>query len=306
MFDNRFRPELIQKHFHDLCLKSKAMKKSPLKNLVLVLAIAFLGYGCNKEKEEVDYDTQSSQDNAQAENILNEINEIADQAVEDGLLSTHRFASGNNFLSSCGSITVTVDSTDSSGTATIDFGTHFCKGIDTKFRKGKITVSFTGPYREAGTVITIAATNYFVGYDSAYATKVNGQRTVTNNGTNGNGNLSYSIQANATLANYLNEQMTWSSTRNREWTAGVATSAWNDDEYLITGNASGKSFGGVNFSASITEALHVKLNCRWITEGTFSLTPENKEPRTLDYGDGACDNDATVTIKDKTYNITIR
>jgi len=284
------------------------MKKSLLTIFGIVLISTLIFDGCKKEdKEEVDYDTQSSVDNAQVENILNEMNEIADQAVEDGLLSTHRWGSGNNnLLSSCGSITVTVDSTDSSGTATINFGNHFCQGIDTKYRKGLITVSFTGPYREAGTVITIAATNYFVGYDSAYATKVNGQRTVTNNGTNGNGNLSFSIQANATLANYLNEQMTWSSTRTREWIAGASTSAWNDDEYLVTGNASGKSFAGVNYSASILEALHIKLNCRWITEGIFSLTPENKEPRTLDYGDGTCDNDATVTIKDKTYNITLR
>jgi len=282
------------------------MKKSLLTFSLIAFAIGIIG--CKKDsKEEVDYDTQSSVDNAQVENIMNEMNEIADQAVEDGALSTHRFGSGSTgLLNFCGTITLTVDSTDSSGTATIDFGTHYCQGIDTKFRKGIISVSFTGPYREAGTVITITATNYFVGYDSTYATKVNGQRTVTNNGTNGNGNLTYSIQANATLTNYLNEQLTWNSTRTREWVQGESTSTWFDDEYLITGSANGKSFGGVNYSAAIGTALHVKLSCRWITEGTVTLTPENKEPRILDYGDGSCNNDATVTIKDKTYNITLR
>jgi hypothetical protein len=287
------------------------MKKSPVLtiSIFLIIVLGFFSYGCKKEKEEVDYDTESSKDNAQAESIMNEINEIADQAVEDGILSTHRLGSGSSSLfTSCGTITVTIDSTDSSGTASIDFGDHFCKSPnDSKYRKGLISVSFTGPYREAGTVITITATNYFVGtIDSTSATKVNGQRIVTNQGMNGNGNLYYSVTANVTLVNYLNELLTWSSTRSREWIAGEPTSAWNDDEYLITGGATGKSYAGVNFTMSIIEALLIKPDCRYITKGKFTLTPENKEPRTLDYGDGGCDGDATVTIKDKTYNITLR
>jgi hypothetical protein len=284
------------------------MKNSLRAISAFVFTLLIFSYGCKKEKDEVDYDTQSSVDNAQAESISNEINEIADQAVEDGILSTHRWSPGSNqLLTTCGTITVTIDSTDSSGTATIDFGTHFCKSlIDSRYRKGLISVSFTGPYRKSGTEITITATNYFTGIDSSSATKVTGVRTVKNEGRNGNSNLYYTITSNVTLVNYLNEQLTWTSSRSREWTAGESTSAWNDDEYLITGSASGRSYGGVNFSMSIIDALHVKLNCHWITQGKFSLTPENKEARILDYGDGTCNGDATVTIKDKTFEITLR
>ncbi|MCX6275246.1 MAG: hypothetical protein NTV09_08565 [Bacteroidetes bacterium] len=282
------------------------MKTIYYTSFALLFALAIITTGCKKEKEE-DYDTQSSQDNAQSENIFNEINEIADQAVEDGQLSTHRFGSGESgLLTSCAMITVNIDTTDGSGTAIIDFGSHFCQGNDAKFRKGQINVSFTGAYRNAGTVITMNAINYFVGYDSSYATKVNGQRVVTNNGLNSSGNPNFSIQANATLVNYLSQQMTWNSTRNREWIAGDSTTSWVDDEYLITGSANGKSFAGVNFSALVTQALHVKLSCRWITEGKFTLTPEGKPERYLDYGNGTCDGDATVTIGDKTYQVTLR
>jgi hypothetical protein len=273
-----------------------------------LLVLAFFCYGCKKEKDEVDSDTQTSVDNAQAENIMNEMNEIADQAVLDGDISTHRDGNGSNSVfTTCAAITVSIDSVNGSGTASIDFGSHFCQGHDTKYRKGLITVSFTGPYRNTGTIITITATNYFVGYDSTYATKVNGQRVVTNNGLNSNNNLNYSITASCTLVNYLNEQLTWNSTRNREWTEGDSTTSWTDDEYLITGSGSGKSFGGVNFTVSIIEPLLVKLSCpKWVTSGKVSLTPENKEARVLDYGDGTCDNEATVTIKDKTFEVTIR
>jgi len=283
--------------------------KNPLYQITMfLLLLVFFGYGCKKEKDEVDADTQTSQDNAQAENIMIEINEIADQAVIDGDISTHRLGYGsNNMFSVCALITTTIDSANGSGTASIDFGPYFCQGHDTKYRKGLITVSFTGPYKDPGTVITIAATNYFVGYDSINPTKVNGQRIVTNNGLNSNNHLNYSIQANVTLVNYLNEQLTWSSTRNREWIAGDTSSSWTDDEYLITGTGSGKSFGGVNYTLTIVEPLHVKLDCpKWITGGTFSLTPENKEARILDYGDGVCDTYATVTIKDRVFEITLR
>ena len=284
------------------------MKNSLYQITMAFLVIVFFGYGCKKEKDEVDADTQSSQDNAQAESIMIEINEIADQAVLDGDITTHLSGFGSNSMfSTCASITSTIDSADGSGTANIDFGPHFCQGHDTKFRKGLITVSFTGSYRDSGTVITITATNYFVGYDSINPTKVNGQRIVTNKGLNTNNHLNYSIQANLTLVNYLNEQLTWSSTRNREWIAGDTSSSWTDDEYLITGTASGKSFGGVNYTVTIIDPLHVRLDCpKWITAGTFSLTPENKEARILNYGNGTCDNLATVTIKDRTFDISLR
>ncbi len=281
------------------------MKKYLQLGSIAFFAFALITFGCKKQKEE-DYDTQSSGDNAQSESVFNEMNEISDQAVEDGHLSTHRFGQEEGSLLSCATITLNIDTVLGSGTAQINFGSSYCQGFDTKYRKGLINVSFNGFYRDSGTVITISAVNYFVGYDSLYATKVNGMRTVTNKGRNASGHLNYSISAHGNLVNYLNQQMTWNSTRTREWIAGDTTASWTDDEYLITGSADGQSFAGVNFTAEITQALHVKLNCHWITEGKFSLTPEGKPARNVDYGNGTCDGDATVTIGDKTYQITLR
>jgi len=283
------------------------MKKYFNLTSTFLLVLALVASGCKKEKEE-DNDTESSRDDAQAESIFSEINEIADQAVIDGQLSTHRFGTGGgSFLTSCATVTVTIDSLNGSGNAVVDFGTHFCLGADSKYRKGAITVSFTGPYRNPGTVITMTATNYYVGHDSTSATKVTGERKVTNNGLNLSGHLNYSIEVNATLVNYLNQQMNWHSTRNREWIAGDTTAIWNDDEYLVTGSANGKSFSGTGFSASITQALHVILGCQWrIVEGKFTLTPEGKAARNFDFGDGTCDVNATVTIGDKTYEVNLR
>jgi hypothetical protein len=297
---------MLLSKIRSLLLNSEIMKKYFRNSAALLIGIAVLSFSCKKEEKE-DADTDSSKDNAQAESIFTEINEICDQAIEDGTLSTHRtgFPDGSLFTT-CASITVTIDSVNGSGSATIDFGNYYCMGPDSKFRKGHLSVSFTGPYKDPGTVITINATDYYAGYDSLNATKVIGERIITNNGPDSLGHLNYSVAVNATLVNYLNEQMNWHSTRNRVWIAGDTSVTRTDDEYLITGSSYGRSFSGVNFNSSVTQALHVKGDCRWITEGAFTLTPTDNPVRTLNYGNGNCDGEATVTIGDKTFDITLR
>jgi hypothetical protein len=81
-----------------------------------------------------------------------------------------------------------------------------------------------------------------------------------------------------------------------------------DDEYDITGSASGTNRIGKNYAILIDNdnPLHVKVGCRWIVSGKVNITPEGKPGRLVDYGTGACDNDATVTINSRTFNIKLR
>jgi len=93
--------------------------------------------------------------------------------------------------------------------------------------------------------------------------------------------------------------------RNREWIAGLETPAfvW-DDEFLITGFCSGTNRDGVEYSHTIVEPLLRIMSCRWIVSGTVEmLTGENLA--ILDYGDGECDNIATITIDGETTEITL-
>jgi hypothetical protein len=99
--------------------------------------------------------------------------------------------------------------------------------------------------------------------------------------------------------------MTWTSQRSREWIAGESTPLnWADDEYLISGTANGTGFNGNTFNVTITQALHIALNCRWIEEGKLEFTPSGKPTRYLNYGSG-CDALATVTINGIVFNITL-
>ncbi len=105
--------------------------------------------------------------------------------------------------------------------------------------------------------------------------------------------------------------MTWNSQRQREWIAGDTTTGltlqdYSDDIYSITGSADGSTFEGVSYTANITQALIVQVGCRWIQAGTFDLTPVGLATRSFDYGSGACDDDATLTVNGATIPIKLR
>ena len=136
--------------------------------------------------------------------------------------------------------------------------------------------------------------------------QITGTKTITNNGSNTEGHLNFSITVNGHLINTKGETMDWSSVRNREWISGINTPLnFGDDEYVITGSASGTNFEGNSFTVNITHGLHVE-HCAYITEGSFDLTPTGKPTRTLDYGNGDCDANATLTVNGKTFNIILR
>jgi type VI protein secretion system component Hcp len=169
-------------------------------------------------------------------------------------------------------------------------------------------------------VITIAATsanNYYVSYpgDTIHWIKVTGTHVVTNHGHNSNGHLWYDVNVNGTLYNNSGATMTWTSQRTREWVSGDTTPTWLDDQYSITGTASGTSFEGVHFTVAIDNSnpLFVDLTCFAqhlysckITKGKFSLTPDGKPTRYLDFGTGACDNAAVVTVNGYSFTVYVR
>lgn len=254
---------------------------------LLLLSATLIVSGCKKDKDEdLDTETQSSSDNFLVEsNVNDELKEVDAAAT-------------NSQLGKAGPV-ITIDSTSSPKKMTIDYGTStLC--ADGKIRSGKINVTWTGRYRETGTVITIVPENFFQN-----GNKVEGTKTIENKGRNTAGNLYYTVTVtNAKVTKADAKVRTWNATRNREWIAGESTAAWNDDVYLLTGNASGVNANGLNYSSNITTALRVDLSCQYrITTGVVELIPQGKRTRTVDYGNGVCDNTITVTIGNKSYTI---
>lgn len=261
--------------------------------IVLIASIGLVFTGCRKNDRDNDKDTTSARDNFAAENafagIFKSIGEYADSSA----------------LIRVGCAIYTVDSVGTSSwpkTLTIDFGTSNCMCADGNLRRGKIIASFTGRYRDSLTVITISTVNYYHNNNFVQA----GTHTITNNGHNASGNLSYTINVQSASVITSNGTVSWNSYRTREWIAGESTlSNPMDDVYSIIGTGNGTSVNGNTFSLTITDPLIVALNCPYIKQGKLTLSPPNLSERMIDFGGGSCDNNATVTINGVVYEITM-
>jgi hypothetical protein len=268
--------------------------------VMIMLAMAISFSSCKKDDDPADTDTSVVADNALAERYFDDVKDISDQAFE-GNTVTYK---GEDFseaalITPCA--TITIDTTASPSLITVDFGTVNCMCNDGRNRRGKILVSYTGKYRDAGTIITITFDNYFVNDHQVLGTK-----TITNNGLNLDGNLSYSINVQGSIVKPNGGgTIQWNSNRTREWINGSGTFTWLDDQYLIRGSASGSSAAGTPFTMLILTPLQKNIGCRHFVSGVLEFTITGKPTRTLNYGTGTCDNDATVTINGISYAIKL-
>lgn len=263
----------------------------PTKFLFLIGLVAFSLTACRKDKDDdpVDFDYTSASDNARAEDVFNDMLAQVDKAVDD-----------NGLRDACDP-QVTFDTTTSPRTLTLDFGDVNCTASNGRQRRGRILVTYTGRYRDAGTVITITPEEYYVNDNL-----VTGVKTVTNLGYNENDQLSFAISVNGAITA---ADGSWTAThtaaRTRTWIEGASTPELSDDVYLIIGGGSGVNRNGLPYTTAITQALRVALNCPFITAGTVQVTPASGIVRTIDYGNGACDGTFTVTVNGNTFTVTI-
>jgi hypothetical protein len=190
-----------------------------------------------------------------------------------------------------------LDTANSVKTVTVDYGNTNCDCNDGKRRRGKIVTTFTGQYMAPGTVISHTPVDYYVN-----DIRFDGTKTVTNMGLNTNGQPYFNVQIDGTATNTDGVVLTYTSTRVRTWVLGYTTLANRyDDEFNITGTATGTFSNGGGYSALTTSPIHVKFGCGLPVSGTLEITPQNKPVRTVDYGQGNCDSQFTVTVNGNTY-----
>lgn len=265
-----------------------SIMKNTIAFLIIVLAANLVS--CNKEKEDtLGYGIAS--DNNTAENLFSDMFKVVDNVS----LNTPEIRED---LIACID-TIIIDTVSNPKTILIDFGTDDCEGNDTRVRKGKLLVKYTGRYREVGTTITIIPDNYSV---NGYA--IQGEKRIENLGYNSNGKLHFSISANGTVTAPGNAwRISWTANRTRTWVEGQNTLTWLDDVYEITGNGSGVNRNGISYTTTITQALRAKLSCTWLVSGSITLQPQDYDTRYIDFGNGTCDNGFTVTVNNETYQL---
>lgn len=294
----------------------KKIQKTITITLSTILVVGAF-YSCKKYK--LNRKTTTSEDQATAQAMFDDVYNVVQQNADQNQDSLHRTTEvQTTYGNTCGSVTITPGGNTYPKTMTVDFGSTNCEGIDGVNRRGKVIAVFSGPYRQSGTTITITTDNYYV---NDY--KVDGTKTVTNNGQNSSGHTTYSIQVDGTVTSPDNTySIDWHSTRTREWVEGENTNFFTpdgsggimglagitDDAYDITGSGHGTNQDGRTFTVTITEALHWQF-CSYvgeITKGKLEIQPEGLKKREVDFGDGNCDNEANVKIGNRTYTVHLR
>lgn len=268
--------------------------------LCVICGILFFT-GCRKSDRDTDVSLKTAYENVVAENLFNDLfRQVHILAINDSLLNkTHVDTVAENCVSGIGI-------SDSTGvfpvTFTIDFGkTNSSPCSDGRVRRGKIIAVFSGRYDAALTTITVNTDGYYVG-----DIRVDGKSVFTNRGRNSNGYMLFAYDAQNWVVSNDTMKVTWKSTGTYEWAAGENLyQDYSDDIFQYKANLTGVNTVGLSFTGETMTYLKAAMNCKWITNGTQKITPENRSPRTINYGDNSCDSKAKITLNGVDYEITM-
>jgi hypothetical protein len=283
--------------------------------IAILIATLMVTSSCKKLDTISSDELNIAQDDALADNTFTDIQSIGDQAYSNEASSKKSASAASDSSMLPPSAQITID-TANNKTITIDFGTGYTCS-DGRTRKGKIIITFSGPYWKTGTMITHTTDGYEVdGY------KVLGTKTVTNKGWSNyeptvypGGYIKYDIHVAGKIVKPAGDTIVWNSDRIRKWIYGYGILSyykWRDDVYALSGTISGKRANGVTYTGEIKEDLVKPLIYPYIIKGSLEIVTSKGNTISINYGDGdwkkplTWDNKATVTVNDISKEITLR
>ena len=275
------------------------MKK--LKNSFLImsiLAISFSFSSCEKDVlENPANNLTTATDYTTMVGIL-ELTDIDDATEGDALKSAAELDFGPCFV-------VTIHENESEDfwprSWTFSYADEVCVDCFGNTKLGSVHVFLTDFWKNEGSSRTITFEDF-----SINGNKLEGTRNILNTGFNDLQNLTFerSFQ-DASYSRGDTATMSWDSNRNVEMIAGFETFLAADDEYMVSGGASGTNFEGKVFTVSITDELHYKKCSLFPVAGAISIEVEGESAIYINYGDGECDNLAEQTVDDVITEITL-
>lgn len=270
--------------------------KRILTSSVLLFAAALVFNGCKKD-EPADTETVTATDNSICENefmrLMPTVNSIA--IDESGV---HRNGSGNHVASSCPNVYVPDSTMPYPRHMYIDYGTGCTDPVDGKVRKGQIICTVDRPYDSLGAVITISFDTFMVG-------AIQFEGTVTLERTGANSFTQTIVNGKCSKAGSTPWTILFDAARTITFTSGASVST---DPQIITisGTNSGTDRNGNTWTSTITTPIVRDLGCTWLKSGVMVVTPAGKSDRTIDFGDGTCNDKATITIDGNTFEFTMQ
>lgn len=267
-----------------------------IRNIQVLAALFVLGLGtlsvvgCNKDDDNTTENTEYAEDQARLISAFNDLDIIPIRAL----------AGGASSLAACA--TINIDTTGALDAMTIDFGQQNCLCFDGKYRRGKLIVYYSGDYKDSMHYRRVEPNNYFLN-DS----KIVGTKEVTGRGLDNFNRYYYSVTYSGEVytPDPREGSVEGSGNYTYAWTAGLATTPVHDDVFEIDGVGEMRRNTGQKYTTEILQPLEMSMDCNWVRSGVIRITPEDATRRSMDYGDGACDDRASVTVNGSTRDVLI-
>jgi len=271
-----------------------------IKNLFLGLTLSMFILSCSNDDNNASSEMSEAKVSAKIDMATEDVAKIAEDQYA---LQANPGAGKNDFetqdLPECASVTVQL--TDNSWTRTVVFDN--CTLPNGNVLDGTIIVSGSLNFDTPSYTISYS----FVDFHHNNIL-IEGNRTVVR-----------TLQSTATLAAVhpvatMNIDMTVTfpngnvhhrvGNRVREMIEGFGTPLiWADNVFSISGSWT-TTFPAGTQTSTITTPLRVRANCPNIVSGVVTIV-RNNNTAILDYGNGECDNQATLTINGNTTTITL-
>ncbi|MES2515319.1 MAG: hypothetical protein V4580_14295 [Bacteroidota bacterium] len=284
------------------------MKRNSIISSLLIVSSVIALNSC-KKKTEVDNESQSVVDNAICEQQFMAIQPVVnDKGIqESGIKRTTAFETWT-ILGALGNATITPSAndtvTDANGyyvNGPVTFELAYSAGFvgnDGIPRTGALRITTPKRWSQLNNTVTVDLVNFLVNNKVTYSGQLKINRTSSTsvtleviNGHCSDGSWNIDYTGTKTLT-----QKQGQNTPNIE----------ADDVFEITGSSSGTNREGRKFSTNITNALVKKSSCKFISSGSLDLTPDGFKTRTVDFGNGDCDDNATYTVNGQTVEFKLK
>lgn len=273
--------------------------KKMLSPTVLLVSCTILLSACDKEvtdndSDDVETTIYMSKDKAISDNVTEDLhNLMIEVAAEEGLLGS-RPSNGSLLLQDARILTcanVSVSPINSfPKTIVVDFGSG-CTDLNGITRRGIVMFVISDSLRKAGCFVEMTLQDYHV-----QNFKKEGLVMWTNISSPTTKIWQREVVGGKITDTLVGRYWQYQSNRTIEQSAGSGTPfVLADDEYLTTGTGSVSNiYGDIRYD-TITTTLHRAMICPNIDKGTVSISGGQLNA-ILDFGDGTCDQTATITV----------
>jgi hypothetical protein len=272
-----------------------------LKKLVLGLSLCLLIASCTKDdsvSDTSDFNALQAKTSAEMDNLIDETFSIVDNQIEIQLTATGKsIEAPNSILPPCATVTTVV--TGQNWTRTIDFGTTGCTMPNGNVLKGIIVISKTVSDIPGSRTFAVSFNQFYFNAKLIQGTKTIVRTVTTVAPIIPTSNMTVNITVTFPNGN------TYVRTGNRisQMVEGFGTPIWSDNVFNVVGNWTTTTANWTQ-SSSIVLPLVFKMNCQYrLVQGQINIV-KNNNTATIDYGDGTCDNLATLTINGTTTTFT--